>query len=73
MYLYDTRRKSSTLPIDGWLFPCYMCREIISNNIKFIYKKYYFLKNIELTIPLCKNCILNSNPLILKDRIIKIE
>ena len=73
MYLYDTRPKKSNLPIDGWLFPCYVCREITSNNIKFVYKKYYFFKNIDLTMPLCKKCNFNSNSLISKDFIVKIK
>jgi len=73
MYLYNTIPKKSNLPIDGWIFPCYMCREITSSNTKIIYKKYYFFRYIDLNIPLCNKCNLTNKPLILKDRIIKIE
>lgn len=68
MYIYDTRYdKYKTLPLNGWLFPCFICDNITSN---FITTKYcYNCITITITIPLCNSC--NIDNMILDDKYIK--
>ncbi len=68
MYIYDTRYDIyETLPLNGWLFPCFICNNITSNFITT--KHCYNYKCITITIPLCKSC--NIDNMILNNKYIK--
>lgn len=54
--MYDTRFGNyKTLPIDGWLFPCVVCKTITSD---YTIKKYQNKKIIN--IPLCNTCTIKE-------------
>lgn len=56
---YDTRRGiydyEERFPIEGWLFPCFMCNSITSGR-HYVYREDYYL-----AVPLCNTCELNNS------------
>ena len=59
MYLYDTRNENNkSLPLNGWIFPCFKCNIITSKFIELD----YICKNIidKVEVPLCKSCDKNN-------------